>query len=103
MILNCVREAAGSILRQDTDYSNAFCRRWLVPPGNCQYKCLTRVTTTSSNVKVTQSISATRCLEGSRKLRFPDFITTAQDGGKFVSLTHRSFLPPGNPAGTHFC
>jgi hypothetical protein len=25
--------------------------------------------------------------EGSRKLRFPDFITTAQDGGK-VSLTH---------------
>jgi hypothetical protein len=27
--------------------------------------------------------------EGSRKLRFPDFMTTAQDGGKFVSLTHR--------------
>ena len=22
-------------------------------------------------------------------LRFPDFMTTAQDGGKFVSLTHR--------------
>jgi len=28
-------------------------------------------------------------LEGSRKLRFPDFMTTAQDGGKVVSLTHR--------------
>ena len=27
--------------------------------------------------------------EGSRKLRFPDFMTKAQDGGKFVSLTHR--------------
>ena len=27
--------------------------------------------------------------EGSRKLRFPDFMTTTQDGGKFVSLTHR--------------
>ena len=27
--------------------------------------------------------------EGSRKLRFPDFITMAQDGGKVVSLTHR--------------
>jgi len=27
--------------------------------------------------------------EGSRKLRFPDFMTTAQDGGKIVSLTHR--------------
>jgi hypothetical protein len=27
--------------------------------------------------------------EVSRKLRFPDFATTAQDGGKVVSLTHR--------------
>ena len=27
--------------------------------------------------------------EGSRKLRFPDFMTTVQEGGKFVSLTHR--------------
>jgi len=26
--------------------------------------------------------------EGSRKLRFPDFMTTALDGGKVVSLTH---------------
>jgi len=33
--------------------------------------------------------------EGSRKLRFPDFMTTAQDGGKFVNLTHRPPLPPG--------
>jgi hypothetical protein len=41
--------------------------------------------------------------EGSRKLRFPHFITTAQDGGKFVSLTHRPPLPPGNTHGTHFC
>jgi hypothetical protein len=41
--------------------------------------------------------------EGSRKLRFPDFMTTAQDGGKVVSLTLRSPLPTGNTAGTHFC
>ena len=41
--------------------------------------------------------------EGSRKLRFPDFMTTAQDGGKVVSLTHRPPLPPGNAPGTHFC
>ena len=27
------------------------------------------------------------------KLRFPDFVTTAQDGGKAVSLTHRPLLP----------
>ena len=32
--------------------------------------------------------------EGFRKLRFPDFMTTAQDGGKVVSLTHRPPLPP---------
>ena len=32
--------------------------------------------------------------EGSSKLRFPDFMTTAQDGGKVVSLTHRPPLPP---------
>jgi len=32
--------------------------------------------------------------EGSRKLRFPDFMITAQDGGKVVSLTHRPPLPP---------
>ena len=41
--------------------------------------------------------------EGSRKLRFPDFVTTAQHGGKVVSLTHRPPLPPGNALGTHFC
>ena len=41
--------------------------------------------------------------EGSKKLRFPDFMTTAQDGGKFVSLTHRPPLPPVNTPGTYFC
>jgi hypothetical protein len=41
--------------------------------------------------------------EGSRKLRFPDFLKTAQDGGKVISLTHRSHLPPGSTPGTHFC
>ena len=41
--------------------------------------------------------------EGSRKLRFPDFVTTAQDGGKVVGLTHRPTLPPENTPGTHFC
>jgi len=41
--------------------------------------------------------------EGSRKLRFPDFMATAQDGGKVVSLMHRPPLPQGNTSGTHFC
>jgi len=41
--------------------------------------------------------------EGCRKLRFPDFVTTAQDGGKVVSPTHRPPLLQGNAPGTHFC
>jgi hypothetical protein len=41
--------------------------------------------------------------KGSRKLRFPDFLITAQDGGKVVSLTHLPLLPPGNIPGTLFC
>jgi len=40
--------------------------------------------------------------EGSRKLRFADYITMAWDGGKVVSLTHQPPLPPGNVPGTHF-
>jgi hypothetical protein len=55
------------------------------------------------NVKVKQSHyrpeQAQRVLS---KLRFPGFVTTAQDGGKVVSLTHRQPLPPGNIPGTHF-
>ena len=41
--------------------------------------------------------------DGSSKLRFPDFLTMVQDGGKVVSLRHRAPLPPGNAPGTHFC
>ena len=41
--------------------------------------------------------------EDSWKLRFPDFMTTAQDGGKVVSPTHRPPLPPGKAPDTHFC
>jgi hypothetical protein len=32
--------------------------------------------------------------ERSRKLRFPDVMTTAQDGGKVVSLTHTAAFTP---------
>jgi hypothetical protein len=31
--------------------------------------------------------------EGSRELRFPDFMTTAQDSIKVISLTHRPLYP----------
>jgi len=33
--------------------------------------------------------------QGSRKLRFLEFMTTAQDGGKVVSLTPRPLFTPG--------
>jgi len=41
--------------------------------------------------------------EGYRKLRFPDFMTMAQEGGMVVEFMHRPPLPPGNTLGTHFC
>jgi len=41
--------------------------------------------------------------EGSRKLWFPDFMTTVLEFGKVVSLTHRPHLPSWNSPGTHFC
>jgi hypothetical protein len=41
--------------------------------------------------------------EGSRKLMFPDFMTTAGDGGKVVSLRYRPPLLPGITRGTHSC
>jgi len=41
--------------------------------------------------------------EGSRKLRFPDYMTMTQDGGKVVSPMHQPLLPPENTPGTHFC
>ena len=41
--------------------------------------------------------------EGSRKLRFPDFKTSAHEGGKVVSPARRPPLPPGNTPSAHFC
>ena len=40
--------------------------------------------------------------EDSWKLRLPDFVTTAQDGGWLSALRTGRFLPPGNTPGTHF-
>ena len=45
-------------------------------------------------VKVKQSHYRPEQAQGVlRKLGFPDYMTTAQDGGKVVSLTHRPPLP----------
>ena len=40
--------------------------------------------------------------ESSRNLRFLDFMTTVQGGGKVVSHTHWLHLCPENSPGTHF-
>jgi len=60
---------------------------------------------TFNNIKKGKSVllQAWSGTEGSRKLRFPDYKTMAQDCGKVVSLMHRPPLPPGNAPGTHFC
>jgi len=47
-----------------------------------------------TEVKVVFPLQARSGPEGSRKLRIPDYMTTAQDGGKVVSLTHRPFFTP---------
>ena len=41
---------------------------------------------------------------GFQEVKFPDYVTMIQNGGKGVSLTHRPiFTPPGNTPGTHIC
>jgi len=58
---------------------------------------------TNTEGKKAVSLQAWSGPDGCRKLRFTGFMTTAQDGDKVVSLTHRPPLPPGNVPGTHFC
>ena len=76
------------------------CNKWhyfngFKPNNKCMYQC--------TSYPKSVPLQAWSGAEGSRKLRFPDYMTTAQHGGKVVSLTHRPLLPPGNTPGTHFC
>jgi len=65
---------------------------------------LLKILMSAQNVKgIAVPLEAWSGPEVSRKLRFPDFMTTVQDGGKVVSLTHRPPLPTENAPGTHFC
>ena len=52
------------------------------------------VQTECLHISVSSSVHARSGPVCSRKLRFPDYMTTAEDGGKVVSLTHRPPLPP---------
>jgi len=58
-----------------------------------------------NNVKKSKSVplQAQGAQRVPRKLRYPDYVTVAQDGGKVVSLMHRPILPPGNNPGTRLC
>ena len=55
------------------------------------------------NISNAVPLQARRGPEGSRKLRFPDFVTTAQDGGRLSALRAGHLYPPVNAPGTHFC
>jgi len=48
-------------------------------------------------------LQARRVSDGSRKLRCPDYVTMAEDGGRLSALCTDRFLPLGNIPGTHFC
>ena len=41
--------------------------------------------------------------EVSRQVSFPDFVKTAQDGGRLSALSTGCIYPPGNTPSTHFC
>jgi hypothetical protein len=72
----------------------------------CMPKLLVQISAGDKDAETTKKsvpLEAWSGPEGSRKLRYPDVMTTAQGGGKVVSYTHRSHLPPGNSPGTHFC
>jgi hypothetical protein len=67
----------------------------LRPIDNIAYKQYVKMTAVRLLMMVSKAVpsQAWSGPEGSRKLRFPDFMTTAHDGGKVVSLTHRPPLP----------
>jgi len=71
------------------------CRRFQEIPCILEYEASNNYALTDKTTKGKPvPLQAWNGPEGSRKLRFPDFMTTAQDGGKVASLTHRPPLPP---------
>jgi len=75
----------------------------VLPNERRKYKHLFSFPRVKVKVKIKQSRYRPSSPEGSRKLRFPDFMTTTQDGGKVVSPYIPAAFTPGNAPGTHFC
>ena len=54
--------------------------------------------------ELSSSVTGLEWPRGFQEVKVPRLLmTTAEDGGMVVSLTHRLPLPPGNTPGTHFC
>jgi hypothetical protein len=64
-----------------------------VPTGSAR-ALHTSISSTDATKGKADPLEAWSGPEGSRKLSFPDFMATTQDGGKGVSLTHWPPLPP---------
>jgi len=68
-------------------------------PSECQaYFCIINIDIPLVLIHIAVSLAGKKLQqfrgpEGSRNLRFPDYMTTAQDCGKFVSLMHWPRLP----------
>jgi len=101
-------------IKSDTNFQSDGFRHLLIPSSgssvllqfllkSTQRRCLADRASQHNQLGIAVPLQAWSGPEVSRKLRFPDFVTTAQDSDKVVSLTHRPPLPPGNILGIHFC
>jgi len=87
--------------RMKSDFLNLFVGFFFVFPffqfffshSYCAVSCYYQSFIYSPTDALAVPLQARSVPEGSRKLSFPDYMTTAQDGGKFISLTHRPPLP----------
>jgi len=61
-------------------------QRYTVVRGRCYNNICAYILRHLFDIKVKVRLQAQKGSEGSRKLRFPDFLTTVQDGGRLSAL-----------------
>ena len=87
------RDCCTAAHRVSVSVWNASCRVFCVMTYTCVHVVLmmSKAKWYSADHKAGKAVplQAQKGPEGSSKLRFPDFVTTAQDGGKVVGLKHR--------------
>jgi hypothetical protein len=80
--------------RPDVLWISDMCWNTVLPASDIQHTALHCTDAHNLHIKgKAVPLQAWSGPEGSRKLSFPDFMTTAQDGAKVVSLTHRPLYP----------